>query len=170
MVKERVDAHAQESAQAAAAASPASASGEASPGSAAAHSKSQVEEVSRQVVETVRQKSAEAAQGVTRAAREQAPAAAAKARGVGAGARRFGQALWGPFAHVSSVLWSEVTGVFFGLFAVYFAQGIFRYRADHASGVNHQKFVLDVILTIVFGYFAVSSFYIARRKEKRKRS
>jgi uncharacterized membrane protein len=168
VVKERVDAHAQQAAQAPSA-SPAPTAAEASPGSPAAHTAAKVEEVTRQVVETVRQKSAEAAQGVTRTAREQAPAAAAKARGLGTGAKRFGQALWGPFAHVSSVLWSEVTGVFFGLFAVYFAQGIFRYRADHASGVNHQKFVLDVILTIVFGYFAVSSFYIARRKEKRKR-
>lgn len=130
-----------------------------------AQAESRVETASRQAAETVRQQ----AEAAARTVRQQAPVAAAKARGVGVGAKRFGQALWGPFAHVSSVLWSEVTGVFFALFAVFFANGIFKYRAEYAAGPSHDKFVLDVVLTVVFGYFALSSFYIARRKEKKKR-
>ncbi len=78
--------------------------------------------------------------------------------------------MWGPFAHVSSVLWSEITGVFFGLFAFYFARGAFQYRYALAStAADHGKFVLDLAMALLFGYFAVSSFYIARRKEKKRR-
>lgn len=110
----------------------------------------------------------------SRTAREQAPRVARevvqKTHGFKEGARRFGQALWGPFAHVSSVLWSEITGVFFGLFAFYFARGAFQYRYAYASTArDHGKFVLDLAMALLFGYFALSSFYIARRKEKKRR-
>jgi hypothetical protein len=113
-------------------------------------------------------------EAAARTAREQAPKVAAdvvqKSRGFKVGARRFGQALWGPFAHVSSVLWSEITGVFFGLFAFYFARGAFQYRyALAATAADHRKFLLDLAMTVLFGYFAVSSFYIARKKEKKRR-
>ncbi len=37
--------------------------------------------------------------------------------GVKRGGKRFGEAMWGPFAKASSVLWLEVTGVLFGMFA-----------------------------------------------------
>jgi hypothetical protein len=164
VVRERVDAHAQQAANTAAAKEQA-ASRETPASPTSTGQKSQVEAASREAAASARRAAERAAQSV----RQQAPAAAAKARGVGEGARRFGRALWGPFAHVSSVLWSEVTGVFFGLFAVYFAQGIFRYRAQYHAGPDHGKFVLDVALTLIFGYFALSSFYIARRKEKKKR-
>jgi hypothetical protein len=110
----------------------------------------------------------------SRIARERAPRVAKevvqKSRGFTEGARRFGQAMWGPFAHVSSILWSEITGVFFGLFAFYFARGAFQYRyAYAASARDHSKFVLDLAMALLFGYFAISSFYIARRKEKKRR-
>lgn len=113
-------------------------------------------------------------QAASRTAREQAPKVVAevvqKTRGFKVGVKRFRQALWGPFAHISSVLWSEITGVFFGLFAFYFARGAFQYRYAIASGAaDHGRFVLDLAMTILFGYFAVSSFYIARRKEKKRR-
>ena len=113
-------------------------------------------------------------EAASRTAREQAPKVAKevvqKTRGFKVGAKRFGQAMWGPFAHVSSVLWSEITGVFFGLFAFYFARGAFQYRyALAATAADHRKFLLDLAMAILFGYFAVSSFYIARRKEKKRR-
>jgi hypothetical protein len=113
-------------------------------------------------------------EAASRAAREQAPKVAAqvvqKSRGFKVGARRFGQAMWGPFAHVSSVLWSEITGVFFGLFAFYFGRGAFQYRyAVVSTAADHRKFILDLAMTVLFGYFAISSFYIARRKEKKRR-
>jgi len=161
VVKERMDAHTQQAANAAA-------NHQADPPPPAAPSQEQssrVEAASRQAAENLRQTTEKAAQTM----RQQAPAVAAKARGVKEGTRRFGKAMWGPFAHVSSVLWSEVTGAFFALFMFYFALGIYRYHVDYRAGVNHQKFVIHVILTLIFGYFTVSSFYIARRKEKRRR-
>lgn len=127
--------------------------------------RSRAEEISRQAADKLRQTTQAAAQ----TAKQQAPVVAAKATGVRVGAKRFGQALWGPFAHVSSVLWSEVTGLFFGLFTFYFARGVFQYRYAYASGADHRKFLLDLAMTLLFGYFTVSSFYIARRKEKKKK-
>ncbi|HVJ09586.1 MAG TPA: hypothetical protein VM554_14505 [Acidisarcina sp.] len=179
VVKERVDAHAQSSQEAAAkqqaappSATPAQPAAPAQPLAPAVQPAapppppSRVETASREAAEKVRQ----SAETATRTVRQQAPVVVAQARGVGEGAKRFGKAIWGPFAHVSSVLWSEVTGVFFGLFAFYFARGIFVYRAQYKAGPDHEKFVLDVAMTLVFGYFALSSFYIARRKEKKRRS
>jgi hypothetical protein len=164
VVKERVDAHAKQAADEAAAKEQA-ARKETPASPAVPGEKSPVETASRQAAASVRQTTEKAAQTV----RQQAPAVAAKARGVREGARRFGRAMWGPFAHVSSVLWSEVTGVFFGLFAVYFGRGVFQYRAAYATGPDHRKFVLDCAMTLLFGYFALSSFYIARRKEKKRK-
>src|SRR5579863_7670330 len=43
--------------------------------------------------------------------------AKATTAGVKRGGKRFGEAVWGPFAKASSVLWLEVTGVLFGMFA-----------------------------------------------------
>lgn len=165
VVKKHVDAHSQKSAQETAEKD--QAVGAVAPTvqaqAAAAPQGMHVQAASRQAAETVRHTTETA----TRNVRKQAPVVAAKARGVGEGARRFGKAMWGPFAHVSSVLWSEVTGAFFGLFAFYFAQGIFKYHAEYKAGPNHQQFVLDIVLTVLFGYFALSSFYIARRKKKK---
>lgn len=164
VVKERVDAHAQKSAQETIKREQAARTAEAqSP--APIQPASRGEGATRQAAETVRRTTETA----TRTVRKQAPVVAAKARGLGEGARRFGKAMWGPFAHVSSVLWSEVTGLFFGLFAFYFAQGIFRNRAQYKAGPAHEQFVLDVVLTVIFGYFAASSFYIARQKEKKNK-
>jgi hypothetical protein len=162
VVKERMDAHAQQAANPAAnhpADPPPPSSG------APREQTSRVESASRQAAENLRQSTEKAAQTV----RQQAPVVAAKARGVREGSRRFGKAMWGPFAHVSSVLWSEVTGAFFALFMFYFALGIYRYHADYRAGVNHQKFIIHIVLTLIFGYFTVSSFYIARRKERKRR-
>ncbi len=162
VVKERMDAHTQQAANAAA---NRQAEPPPPPAEDSREQTSRVESASRQAAENLRQSTEKAAQTM----RQQAPAVAAKARGVKEGTRRFGKAMWGPFAHVSSVLWSEVTGAFFGLFMFYFALGIYRYHTDYRAGVNHQKFIIHIVLTLIFGYFTVSSFYIARRKEKRRR-
>ena len=42
--------------------------------------------------------------------------ARATTAGVKRGGKRFGEAVWGPAARLSGVLWLELTGVFFGLF------------------------------------------------------
>jgi len=69
-----------------------------------------------------------------------------------------------PFGRVGGLLWLEVTGFFFGLFALWFAQDIWRTRLSYASGPLHQRFLIAVALTLVFGYLSASAFWRARRR------
>ena len=50
------------------------------------------------------------------------------------GVKAFGQGLLGPFTHAGKVLWLEITGLFFALFALYFAQNVYRVRAAWRQG------------------------------------
>ncbi|MGI8772604.1 MAG: hypothetical protein ACR2JE_14360 [Acidobacteriaceae bacterium] len=90
------------------------------------------------------------------------------ARRVGQGTRRFGQAFFGPMMHVSGTLWLEITGLFFALFALFFAQNVMRLRFAYAHGPEHTHFVLYVILMLLFCWFSISSFLKARRRSKRR--
>lgn len=100
---------------------------------------------------------------------QQAPAYTERARAVKREGKRFGERIWGPFAHAGSVLWLEVTGLFFGLFALYFGQNAFKLRYEWRAGAQHVRFEVYCAITAVFLYFAVSSFLNARRKERLKR-
>ncbi|HYK37493.1 hypothetical protein [Alloacidobacterium sp.] len=93
---------------------------------------------------------------------------AGRGKAVARGTRRFGEALWKPFAHASSVLWLEVTGLFFGIFTLFFGMNSWKLRHEWAIGPDHLRFLVYTIVTLVFAYFTFSSFYRARRKEKRK--
>ncbi len=92
------------------------------------------------------------------------------AAGAARGAKRFGEALWGPMAHTGGVLWLEITGLFFALFAAFFAQNVYKFRIDYAGGPEHTHFLVYSALTIAFVWFTFSSFYKARQKEKRNRA
>jgi len=95
---------------------------------------------------------------------------AGKAGGAAArGAKRFGEALWGPLVHAGGVLWLEITGMFFALFALFFGQSTYRVRGAWKGGPEHAHLLLYAALTAVFIWFSVSSFLRARRKGKRKR-
>ncbi len=91
------------------------------------------------------------------------------ARRVGQGTRRFGAAFFGPLAHVGSTLWLEITGLFFALFAFFFAQNAYRTRAALHSGAEHTHFVLYCIIGLVFVYFSASSFFKASRRSRKAR-
>ena len=69
-----------------------------------------------------------------------------------------------PFGRVGGILWLEVTGFFFGLFAVFFAVSLWRSRTDYAQGPHHQQFLIAAVLTIVFGYLSISSFLRAGKR------
>jgi hypothetical protein len=69
-----------------------------------------------------------------------------------------------PFGRVGGILWLEVTGFFFGMFALYFAIDIWRSRLGYAYGPMHQRFLIAVGLTIVFGYLCGSAFWRAGRR------
>ena len=107
--------------------------------------------------------------------REQAAQAAVQAqqagRGLKEGGRRFRQAVGGRFVTLSGVLWLELTGVFFGVFAVFAAGGAWKMRgALHATMENHDahmQFLIAATMALIFGYFCVSSFMKANRRSKR---
>ncbi|MFP5209731.1 MAG: hypothetical protein ACLGRW_10620 [Acidobacteriota bacterium] len=81
-------------------------------------------------------------------------------RGVARGLRGFLR----PFQRVGSIVWLEVSGVFFLLFVLVFARGVWNLRASFTQGADHYKFVTDAVLMLLFLYLSVSSFWRARRK------
>jgi hypothetical protein len=93
------------------------------------------------------------------------------ARGLKEGSKRFGEAAWGPLVKLSGVLWLELTGVFFGIFAVFAGNAAWKSRAGlHETAGNHDAHVhllWSVAMAAVFGYFCVSSFVSANRRGKR---
>ena len=79
------------------------------------------------------------------------------------GGRGFGRAFWKPFSAAGRALWHEVTGLFFALFALFFAQGLWRLRDAWKFGPEHRHFVIDLVMTVVFLYFSISAFVRSRR-------
>jgi hypothetical protein len=92
--------------------------------------------------------------------------------GVGRGLRNFGEATWRPFVRLGGVLWMEVTGVFFGIFAAFAVSGVWRFHAawrlTATNAREHQGLVGSVAMALLFGYFCVSNFVRARRRERRR--
>jgi hypothetical protein len=86
--------------------------------------------------------------------------------------KRLGEAVWGPFARLSGVLWLELTGVFFGLFALTMGVGLWRQRGTIlGAGAGHDalvRFLLLAGVALLFGYFCVSSFLRAGRKGRQR--
>ena len=101
---------------------------------------------------------------------EAATQARATKQGLGRGSRRFGEAMWAPFVRLSGVLWLEITGVFFGIFALFALGAMWKLRGEwHATATNaesHRSLLGAVAMLVVFGYFCVSSFVRARRRER----
>jgi hypothetical protein len=106
----------------------------------------------------------------TQAAQNATKQAKSAARGFAQGSKRFGEAVWGPMAHTGSVLWLEITGLFFGLFTLFFAQNVYKFRSDWKTGPEHTHFIIYAALTLLFAGFTANQFYRARQKERRKRS
>ncbi|ADW70100.1 hypothetical protein [Granulicella tundricola] len=90
------------------------------------------------------------------------------AQGIKRGGKRFGEAIWGPFAKLSSVLILEVTGVLFGMFALVAASEVWKGRHDfHAAAAEQRHEIFAIIMLAVFGYFTLSSFLRASRRQRR---
>lgn len=98
--------------------------------------------------------------------------AAETTQGLKRGGKRFGQAVWNPFVKLSGVLWLELTGVFFGIFAVFAVGGAWKMRlAMHENAANHlahERFEWAVVMAAVFTYFCVTSFLKARRRGRKQ--
>ncbi len=98
-----------------------------------------------------------------------APAAQSRAAGRTAGQASRGLArgvngFLRPFRRVGSILWLEVTGVFFFLPVVVFAPTLWRIRGSYAHGPDHNTFLVTAGIMVVFLYLSVTSFWRARRK------
>lgn len=93
-------------------------------------------------------------------------------QGLVRGSKRFGEAAWKPFVKLSGVLGLELAGVFFGLFAFFGAGWAWKLRGNlHETATNHDahaRFLVCVIMTVVFTYFLVSSFVKANRRSNRR--
>jgi len=87
-------------------------------------------------------------------------------RRVARGAGRFGASMWKPFAHASGILWLQITGLFFAFFAVGFA--VYSWRLYKSAGVHDHHLPLYAFFAVLFVWFAVSSFWRAGRKQKRR--
>ncbi len=79
------------------------------------------------------------------------------------GGRGFGRAFWKSFSAAGGALWHEVTGLFFVLFVLFFAQGLWRLRHAWRFGPEHRHFEIDLVMTVVFLYFSISAFVRSRR-------
>ena len=87
-----------------------------------------------------------------------------------AGAANAGRSLLAPVKRAGGVLWLEMTGSIFALFALFLAPGVWKLRdALHAplSSSQAHKFYGYMLIFAVFVYFAVSSFVRANRRGKR---
>ncbi len=99
---------------------------------------------------------------------QQVQSVKATSAGVKRGGKRFGEAVWGPFAKASSVLWLEVTGVLFGMFAAVAGVWVWTHRADLAgSGTAAHQEWLRIAMLGLFGYLTVSSYVKAARRSRR---
>ena len=89
-------------------------------------------------------------------------------RGLRSGGRRFGPA-WRTFVRLWGVLWLEVVGVVFGIFVLFAAVGAWNLRGEwHSNAAEYRQLLGALAMLAVFGYFAVSSFVRARRRERRR--
>ena len=84
-------------------------------------------------------------------------------RRVPQGSRNFGRAVWNPFAKAGRTLWLEITGAFFLLFAVLFAQHLWTIRAAWRSGPEQAHFWVYAGLSVMFAWFAFTSFARSRK-------
>ena len=91
-------------------------------------------------------------------------------RGLKEGSKRFGEAAWGPLAKASGALWLEFTGVFFGIFALFAANGAWKtWSALHKTGLSQDAnghLLISLGMAAVFSYFCVSSFVKANRRSR----
>ncbi|HKO19723.1 MAG TPA: hypothetical protein VJU82_12640 [Acidobacteriaceae bacterium] len=87
--------------------------------------------------------------------------------GVRQGAGRFRDLALKPFVRLSGVLMLEVAGVFFGIFALYGFNTMWRAHGSwHTGSPNHRQFVGGALMLALFGYFCITSFVRARRRER----
>ena len=88
------------------------------------------------------------------------------------GGRSLRETTWRTFTRLGGVLWLEVSGVFFGIFALFALGGVWRLRAawrlTSANMTEHRQLLGALAMLAVFGYFTGSNFVRAHRQERRR--
>jgi hypothetical protein len=95
------------------------------------------------------------------------PSVAQTAKKAGVAAASVGRGMGGfikPFRRVGGILFLEITGAFFFLFVILFGNWAWKLHSEYAHGPEHSKFLVYVVLTAVFLYLSLSSFWRARRR------
>jgi hypothetical protein len=85
-------------------------------------------------------------------------------------ARDLKRSVWSPFARFSTVLWLEVTGVFFAVFALVAGLQVWKRHAALRLPPNSpdaQGVYVCIVIFAVFAYFTISSFVRANRRGRR---
>jgi hypothetical protein len=80
------------------------------------------------------------------------------------------RSFWAPLKSFSSVLWLQVTGSFFALFALTMGSAIARHRNYFSlpmTSEDGRKIYFYLLAFSVFGYFTVSNFVRANRRSRR---
>jgi len=83
-----------------------------------------------------------------------------------------GRSMFAPIKAFSSVLWLQVTGTFFALFAAFMGEGVWKLRANFdapLSSPDAHKLYFHLIVFLAFAYFTVSNFVRASRRERQAR-
>ncbi|HVZ83876.1 MAG TPA: hypothetical protein VG893_09385 [Terracidiphilus sp.] len=91
-------------------------------------------------------------------------AASGSGGSLGQGVRRGAAGFFKPIGRASSIVWLQVTGVFFFLPVLVFAPTVWRTRMSYAHGPDHRAFLASAIVVAVFFYLGVTSFWRARKK------
>lgn len=74
------------------------------------------------------------------------------------------KALLTPIGRATSIVWLQVTGLFFFLPVLAFAPKLWLLRANWLHGPEHKTFLLCAGVVGLFFYLGVSSFWRAARK------
>jgi hypothetical protein len=69
-----------------------------------------------------------------------------------------------PFTRVGGILWLELTGAFYLLFALAFAGVLWKQHALWAQGKDHAKLLAEAAVMLLFLYLGVSAFWRASRR------
>lgn len=96
---------------------------------------------------------------------ERASAAAAEGgRRLARGAGRFGAAMLQPVARAGGILWLQISGVFFALFALFFLGHA--WQTIRSAGWRDRHAEIYALLAAAFCWFTVSSFWRARSRTR----
>jgi hypothetical protein len=85
-------------------------------------------------------------------------------------AKALGRSVWSPLAKFTSVVWLQVTDVFFTLLALFLSQGLWKERGAALLPVGShaaEMFYLRAGAFALFAYFAISNFVRAHLRDKR---